>query len=199
MNMESLLAATLFALVSSITPGPNNTMLLASGVNFGFKRSQRHLWGVQIGFWILLLATGFGLHSMLVSFPDFYLWLRVAGTAYLLWMAWKLVSAKPASAEVASRNEPMGFWAALAFQWVNPKAWVMTVTVMSTYVPPEGGRAAMLTILAMFAIVGLPCSLLWLGFGQAMRQWLQDPVRLRVFNVCMALALVASLYPMLAR
>lgn len=197
MSFETLMAATLFALVSSITPGPNNTMLLASGVNFGFRRSLRHLAGVQIGFWVLLMVTGLGLHSALTHFPNFYLVLRIAGGSYLLWMAWKLATAKPSTAEAKSSAQPMGFWAAAAFQWINPKAWVMTITCMSTYLPAEASGADMATLIAMFVVVGMPCSFIWLAFGQAMRQWLQDPVRLRIFNVTMAIALVASLYPML--
>jgi len=197
MSFEALLAATLFALASSITPGPNNTMLMASGVNFGFRRSLRHLSGVQIGFWILLLATGLGLNTALSHFPGFYQGLRIAGTLYLLWMAYQLATAKPAGSDTNAPSQPMGFWAAVGFQWVNPKAWVMTVTCMSTYLPPNASFAQLMTLMLMFVVVGLPCSLLWLGFGQAMRQWLQDPVRLRIFNVTMAIALVASLYPML--
>jgi threonine/homoserine/homoserine lactone efflux protein len=198
MNIDTLLAATLFAFVSSITPGPNNTMLLASGVNFGFRRSLRHLAGVQIGFWILLLATGLGLNTALALFPGFYQVLRAGGAAYLLWMAWKLATAHTASTDTSAPSQPMGFWAAVAFQWVNPKAWVMTVTCMTTYLPPDAGTGQMLTLIAMFVVVGVPCSLFWLSFGQAMRQWLQDPLRLRVFNLTMAVALVASLYPMLS-
>ena len=197
MTFETLLAATLFALVSSITPGPNNTMLLASGVNFGFRKSLWHLAGVQIGFWFLLLITALGLHSALTHFPNFYLVLRIAGGAYLLWIAFKLSTSGPAAAEATAQSKPMGFWAAAAFQWINPKAWVMTITCMSTYLPVEASAADMTTLIAMFVVVGLPCSFIWLGFGQALRQWLQDPVRLRIFNVTMALALVASLYPML--
>ena len=197
MSPESLLAATLFALVSSITPGPNNTMLLASGVNFGFKRSLPHLSGVQIGFWVLLIAVGLGLHSVLSNFPLFFKVLRFAGAAYLLWMAWQLLQAQPASNSDAAPAQPMGFWAAFAFQWVNPKAWVMVVTVISTYLPPDASFAGKGTLFLMFAVVGLPCSLVWLLFGQALRQWLQDPVRRRGFNICMAAALVLSLYPML--
>lgn len=197
MTFEALMAATLFALVSSITPGPNNTMLLASGVNFGFRRSLRHLAGVQIGFWFLLLVTALGLHSTLTNFPNFYLVLRIAGGSYLLWMALKLATAHPSSAEATSQSEPMGFWAAAAFQWINPKAWVMTITCMSTYLPADASAVDMATLIAMFVMVGVPCSFVWLTFGQAMRQWLQDPLRLRIFNVTMAVALVASLNPML--
>ena len=197
MHSDTLLAATLFALVSSITPGPNNAMLLASGVNFGFRRSLRHLAGVQVGFWLLLVVTALGLHSALTHFPSFYLVLRIAGASYLLWMAWKLATASTGSAEAQSQSQPMGFWAAAAFQWINPKAWVMTITCMSTYLAADASAADTATLIAMFVVVGLPCSFIWLAFGQTMRQWLQDPVRLRIFNVAMAVALVASLYPML--
>ena len=215
MTFEALMAATLFALVSSITPGPNNTMLLASGVNFGFRRSLRHLAGVQIGFWFLLLVTALGLHSTLTNFPNFYRVLQIAGGSYLLWMAWRMVRphALPThglravrgllpqrerpGARVAATAQPMGFWAATAFQWINPKAWVMTITCMSTYLPADASAVDMATLIAMFVLVGVPCSFVWLTCGQAMRQWLQDPLRLRIFNVTMAVALVASLYPML--
>ena len=172
-------------------------MLLASGVNFGFRRSLRHLAGVQIGFWFLLLITALGLHSTLTHFPKFYLVLRIAGGSYLIWMAWKLATASPSNAEATLQAQPMGFWAAAAFQWINPKAWVMTITCMSTYLPADASATDMAALMGIFVVVGLPCSLTWLTFGQAMRQWLQDPVRLRIFNVTMAVALVASLYPML--
>mgnify|MGYP006163392295 FL=1 len=205
MNTETLFAAGLFAVVSSVTPGPNNTMLMASGVNFGFRRSQRHLWGVNLGFTFMLLCVGLGLHSVLDRFPQFYDVLRYLGSAYMLWIAWKLASARPAPTSGAIAAEPrnpailrpMGFWAAAAFQWINPKAWVMAVTCMSTYLSPNAGAAQVALLAGLFMVMGAPCSAFWVGFGQAMRGLLQDPLRLRIFNITMALALVASLYPML--
>ena len=208
MNPETFLAASLFAVVSSVTPGPNNTMLMASGVNFGFKRSLRHLLGVNLGFTFMVLCVGLGLHSVLDRFPQFYDMLRYAGSAYMLWIAWKLASAKPpaptdsnlsdSSADPAAIR-PMGFFAAAAFQWVNPKAWVMAVTCMSTYLSPVAGMAQVALLAGIFMVLGAPCSAFWVGLGQAMRRLLQDALRLRIFNVSMALALVASLYPMLAQ
>ncbi|CAM8634820.1 RhtB Putative threonine efflux protein [Comamonadaceae bacterium] len=205
MNTETLFAAGLFAVVSSVTPGPNNTMLMASGVNFGFRRSQRHLWGVNLGFTFMLLCVGLGLHSVLDRFPQFYDVLRYLGSAYMLWIAWKLASARPAPTSGATAAEPgnpailrpMGFWAAAAFQWINPKAWVMAVTCMSTYLSPNAGATQVALLAGLFMVMGAPCSAFWVGFGQAMRGLLQDPLRLRIFNITMALALVASLYPML--
>jgi len=204
MNTENLIAFAMFALVSSVTPGPNNTMLLASGVNFGFRRSQRHMWGVNLGFTFMLLCVGLGLHSVMSRFPQAYDVLRYLGSAYLLWMAWKLATTR---AEVTSTSagtstatapsRPMGFFAAAAFQWVNPKAWVMAVTCMSTYLSTNAGAVQVALLAAQFMVLGAPCSAFWLGCGQAMRGLLQDPLRLRIFNGVMAAALVASLYPLL--
>ena len=206
MNTQTLFAAGLFAVVSSVTPGPNNTMLLASGLNFGFRRSQQHLWGVNLGYTFMLLCVGLGLHAVLDQFPQLYRVLRYAGTAYMLWIAWKLASARPAAPhEVPSPDEarrpaalrPMGFWGAAAFQWVNPKAWVMAVTCMSTYLASDAQFTQVALLAGLCMVLSAPCSAFWVVFGQAMRGLLQHPRRLRIFNITMALALVASLYPML--
>ena len=204
MNAENLIAFAVFVLVSSLTPGPNNTMLLASGVNFGFRRSQRHMWGVNLGFAFMLLCVGLGMHSVMSRFPLVYDVLRYLGCAYLLWMAWKLATTRAvakASNEGAGidgpQAQPMGFFAAAAFQWVNPKAWVMAVTCMSTYLSANAGAVQVALLVGQFMMLGAPCAAFWVGCGQAMRGLLQDPVRLRIFNITMALALVASLYPLL--
>ena len=243
-------------LVSSITPGPNNAMLMASGVHFGYRRTLAHLMGVQLGFGFMLIAVGLGLHAVLSQFPAFYDVVRFAGGAYMVWMAWSLASARPqlaahtaqgasgygatqafedevcqpqavasaakqskdygesskpglppraATSEAATtqatsaQNEcqPLGFWGAVLFQWVNPKAWVMAVTIMSAYVPPGAGLLQIAPLGLMFAVLGFPCSSVWVGFGSALRSYLQDAFRMRVFNCSMAAALLASLYPML--
>lgn len=198
MTRDLLLAASLFALVSSITPGPNNTMLLASGVNFGLQRTLRHLLGVQIGFGVMLVSVGLGLHTVLAQYPGVYDALRWLGGAYLLWLAWKLARSGPLQSDLPSAARPMGFFAAAGFQALNPKAWVMAVTCMSTYLPAQAATAQVLWLTALFALIGGPCSVFWAAFGSAMRSVLQDPRRLRLFNIAMAVALVASLYPMLA-
>lgn len=198
MSHDLMIAAALFLVVSSITPGPNNTMLMASGVNFGVRRSLPHLLGVQIGFTVMLLCVGLGLHAVLDQFPALYQLMRWGGAAYLLWLAWKLASARPADADTGTPPpQPLGFWGAAAFQWINPKAWVMIVTAMSAYLPPDASVSQVLLLALMSLVLGSPCSAVWVGFGQAMRGLLQDPLRLRIFNITMALALVASLYPML--
>ena len=130
MSLELLSALLVFCFVSSITPGPNNFMLLASGVNFGFRRSLPHLAGVAIGFLWLILAVGFGLGTLLTLFPPLHLGLKIAGGAYLLYLAWKIASARTLSDGKTAAARPMTFFQAVLFQWVNPKAWVMAVTAM---------------------------------------------------------------------
>ena len=198
MTPETALAASVFAVVSSITPGPNNMMILASGVNFGFSRSLRHLFGISLGFGLMILLVGLGLHTLLERFPLVYSAMRWVGAAYLLWLAWKLAHAGPPSAKAPSAAQPMGFFAAAAFQWVNPKAWVMAVTAISTYLPAQAQPLHIASLAAFFIALNLPCVATWGAFGSAMRRILLEPKRLRVFNVSMALALVASLIPMLA-
>ena len=205
MTPEQWWGAALFMLVSSITPGPNNTMLMASGVHFGYRRTLAHLMGVQLGFGFMLIAVGLGLYTVLSQFPAFYDVVRFAGAAYMVWMAWSLASARPqfqeqAAIEQSVQNElkPLGFWGAVLFQWVNPKAWVMAVTIMSAYVPPGAGLLQIAPLGLMFAVLGFPCSSVWVGFGSALRSYLQEAFRMRVFNCTMAAALLLSLYPMLS-
>ena len=197
MNHELWIAASLFALVSLITPGPNNTMVLTSGVNFGLQRTLPHLLGICIGFGLMQVLVGFGLHALLGQYPVVLELLRYVGGAYMLWLAWKLATSRTAPGEALHRARPLGFWGAAAFQWVNPKAWVMCMTAMSAYLPVEATAVQVLQLGTLFAVLGVPCVGSWAAFGSAMRRFLQDPLKLRVFNNTMALLLVASLVPML--
>lgn len=197
MNVELLAAASLFAVVSLITPGPNNTMVLSSGVNFGLQRTLPHLLGICIGFGLMQVLVGLGLHTALGQYPEVLEVLRYVGGAYMLWLAWKLASSRAAPNDVAINGKPLGFWGAAAFQWVNPKAWVMCMTAMTAYLPTQASATQVLMLGALFMVLGVPCVGSWAAFGSGMRRFLQDPLKLRIFNNAMALALVASLYPML--
>lgn len=197
MSLELLLPLCAFAAVSSITPGPNNTMILASGLNYGFVRSLPHLFGISCGFCFMIFATGLGLHAVFEQFPLLQVILKYVGAIYLLWLAWKLAHAAPMSAEQASLSKPMGFFGAAAFQWINPKAWVMALSALTTYLP-QGFKVADVALLSgVFGVIGTFCVAAWALFGVAMRRLLQDPRSVRIFNVIMALLLVATLYPML--
>ena len=196
MQIEIFLALVVFAFTTSITPGPNNMMLFASGVNFGFVRTIPHMCGIGAGFLVLLLAVGFGLGALLETVPWLYTLLKFAGGAYLLWIAWKIGTSRSLGESTAGAR-PMTFLQAAAFQWVNPKAWVMAVSAMATYTDAGNYTASVLLVGVAFALVNFPSVSTWAGFGSALRQWLSDPVRLKWFNISMALLLVASLWPML--
>ncbi|MFZ6875644.1 LysE family translocator [Undibacterium sp. Di27W] len=204
MPVDTLMAFALFALVSSITPGPNNLMLLASGVNFGFRATLPHMLGISIGFMILVLAVGTGLAGLFTTFPWLYAVLKWAGAAYLLYLAWNIANAGPledkaaGKAEKAEQARPMSFMSAAAFQWVNPKAWVMALGAFSTYIPATGGFLIVALAAGIFAAINLPSVGMWALFGARVRHLLKVERNLRIFNYGMALLLVLSLYPMLA-
>lgn len=196
-SADLLLAFGLFAFVSSITPGPNNTMLLASGVNFGFQRTIPHMLGISIGFMVMVLAVGMGLGAVFKAVPLLYTILRYTGAAYLLYLAWKIATSGPPSDARDGESRPMSFLGAAAFQWVNPKAWVMAVGAITTYTPQAGYFSNVLVVAAIFGAVNLPAVSAWAGFGSLLRNVLRDRFWLRVFNGVMAALLVASLYPLL--
>lgn len=196
-SYDLLTAFVLFAFVSSITPGPNNTMLLASGVNFGVRRSIPHALGISVGFMVMVLGVGFGLGEVFKAWPALYTVLRYAGAAYLLYLAWKIATSGPIAGESAATRKPLSFLGAAAFQWVNPKAWVMAIGAITTYTPAQGYVVNVIVIAALFALVNLPSVGIWVMFGSALRRVLQNPRWLMLFNVLMALLLVISLYPLL--
>ncbi|WP_017938355.1 LysE family translocator [Zestomonas thermotolerans] len=196
MSLDLLLAFVLFAFVTSVTPGPNNMMLLASGVNFGVRRSVPHMLGISLGFMVLVISVGLGLGQLFESYPQLHTALRYAGAAYLLYLAWKIARAgAPEGGE--PRGRPFGFLQAAAFQWVNPKAWIMAIGAITTYLPQGSGLLQVVLIAALFALVNCPSVGLWTVAGSLLRHWLDNPRTLRLFNVSMALLLVASLYPVL--
>lgn len=197
LSVDLLLAFALFAFVTSVTPGPNNMMLLASGVNFGFNRTVPHMLGICCGFFSLVLAVGLGLGAAFQAYPLLYTVLRYVGAAYLLYLAWKIATSGPASDATGEEGKPQTFMQAALFQWVNPKAWVMAVGAISTYTPLQGYFTNVMIISAVFALINLPTVSIWAAFGSLLRNALRDPFWLRVFNGGMAVLLVVSLYPML--
>ncbi len=197
MSNETFLALLVYALVSSITPGPNNLMLLTSGVNFGFLRTIPHMLGIGFGFLMLLLGVGFGLGAILTAYPSLHTALKVAGGAYMLYLAWKIGTSRSLAGEGVDKGRPMRFVEAAAFQWVNPKAWVLAVTAMAVYTNPQRPFLSVLLISLVFAVVNLPSVSSWAGFGTALRGFLSDPVRLKWFNLSMGALLAVTLWPML--
>jgi threonine/homoserine/homoserine lactone efflux protein len=197
MSSEVFFALLVYAFVTSITPGPNNFMLLASGVNFGFVRTIPHMLGIGSGFLTLLLGVGFGLGAVLTAFPALHLALKIAGGVYLLYLAWKIAMSRSLGKDGDTKARPITFFEAAAFQWINPKAWVMAITAMAVYTNPDRPFLSVLLISIAFAVVNVPSVSTWAGFGTALRGFLSDPVRLKWFNIAMGVLLAATLWPML--
>lgn len=197
MTSDVLLAFLLFTFVSSITPGPNNLMMLSSGLRFGFRASLPHLFGVSLGHAFLVFCVAQGLSQVFERLPWLQLVLKVLGGAYLLYLAWKIAISPPPDASGEARDTPLGFLGAALFQWVNPKGWMMALGAIAAYLPPHTSLVGTLGFASVFAAVNLPCVAMWVLFGTRLRQWLNDPLRLRLFNSAMAAGLVLSLWPML--
>ena len=192
------LSMAAYAVGTSITPGPNNTMLLASGVNVGFRATLPLVLGINLGGLVLWLAVGLGLGQLFLGWPLLQQLLRWAGGVYVLYLAWRTWTAgtaPPRQGEAAAR--PLGPLAAAAFQWVNPKVWFMVLGYFGTFLPaqPEPSEVVMASV--FFTVLNLPCISLWTFAGSRLQAYLGQPLRRRVFNGAMALLLIASMLPML--
>jgi threonine/homoserine/homoserine lactone efflux protein len=193
-SRELVIAFVVFALASLFTPGPNNLMLMTSGVNYGFARTLPHALGVAFGFGFLVLMVGLGVGVLFSAFPVLYTVLKFAGAAYLIYLAWLIARAGPAKGS-GGRDRPLTFLQAAAFQWVNAKALVMAVGAISTYAAIAAFPLNVAVMVAIFVALGLVSSTTWILFGTSLRAIVTDPKRVRTFNLVMAAALVASLVP----
>jgi threonine/homoserine/homoserine lactone efflux protein len=196
METSALLALLTYAVATSITPGPNNMMLLASGLNFGFARSVPHMLGIALGFGLMVLIVGVGLGALFKAYPTIHEVLRWVGGAYMLYLAWRIATAAAPKASQKTAAKPMGFVAAAAFQWVNPKAWIMALGAIATYLPSDPTVAAVALLALVFTLVNLPCVSVWTVFGVGLQRFLTKPSYVHAFNITMALMLVLSLYPL---
>lgn len=201
---ETLVALVGFAFVTSVTPGPNNLMLMASGANFGFLRTVPHMLGISVGHSVMVFLVGMGIGEVFAAVPALGLVLKLAAVGYMLWLAGRIArAAAPEGGAVSggvSGGVPFSFLQAAGFQWVNPKAWAMALTATTVYVPEiDGGQgwAAMALVAVVFAAVNLPSVSVWTVLGREVARFLTDARRLRVFNRGMAVLLVASLWPVL--
>lgn len=185
----------LYSLATSITPGPNNVMLAASGMTFGFRRTLPHMLGITIGVSTMLLLVGVGLGEVFQTMPWIYTTLQYVGGAYLLWLAYRIASAGPAP-DGQVRGRPFGFWQAAAFQWINPKAWIMAVGIIAAYTPQNGFLYNLALATVVSALVNFPSIGVWTLFGSSLRRLMHRPVAVRAFNLTMAALLLASLYPL---
>lgn len=196
MSISVLAALTAFAFVTTVTPGPNNLMLMASGANFGFRKTLPHMLGIMVGVSVMVLVVGGGLMSLFDAYPLLSKVLQAVSIAYLLWLAWKIANAAPLKAS-DEKGTPMTFLQAAAFQWVNPKAWAMCLSAITLYAP-DRTLLSVVMVACVFAMVSFPAISIWAWLGLVVRQWLTSPRRNRAFNITMAVLLVGSLYPVLA-
>ncbi|MCX8500881.1 MAG: LysE family translocator [Alphaproteobacteria bacterium] len=197
---QIFLSLLIYAAVSSGTPGPNNMMLLASGMNFGFRRTIPHMLGISIGFSVVLLALGLGLTEVFHRYPLTYTVLKVAGIGYMVYLAWQIANSKPlekseSNTETALR--PMSFLGAAAFQWVNPKAIIMAITYFSAYVPLGESWQKLVFVILLYTPVNLVCISLWAVLGVKLAQWLGSRRNHQIFNYTMAALLLVSILPIL--
>jgi threonine/homoserine/homoserine lactone efflux protein len=198
MTPEQLAGFFVFALVAAITPGPSNVLLAAIGMQAGLWRGLPCLFGVSAGMGAMLFLAAYGFGSLVLAQPQVLLAVRIAGAAFLLWLAWKIATAPLAETATAEAPRPVGFAGAAALQWVNPKAWLVSAGAVATYLPDgaaaDAGEAALRAVgfASVFMAAALPSGLVWLLFGSAAQRLLRDRRRQRGFNIAMGAALAAS-------
>jgi threonine/homoserine/homoserine lactone efflux protein len=192
MNTELLIALCGFAFVSSVTPGPNNLMLMTSGANYGIWRTMPHFFGVVFGFVLMIVLVGLGLVQIFDAYPLSHDILKLGSIVYLSYLAWKIAASKPQIEQ--SAGKPLNALQAALFQWVNPKAWAMALTALTVYAPSQG-LAAVAVVALVCGVVNMPSVFVWVVLGSRLQRWLGSATRMRVFNYSMALLLLATLYP----
>jgi threonine/homoserine/homoserine lactone efflux protein len=195
--MEWYLSVMLFAVSTSITPGPNNIMLMTSGLNFGVRRTIPHLLGILVGFPLLLVAVAAGFSALFVVFPQLHHMIQIVGVIYLLVFAWMIASSEDSGVSTSNR-EAMSFIQALTFQWFNPKAWIMATGAIATYTTTDSDFALQVAyIVTAFCLAATPCLSVWLLFGSFLSRYLRRTSYRKVFNVTMAGLLVVSILPII--
>jgi threonine/homoserine/homoserine lactone efflux protein len=183
--LDTLWGLMTYTVVMTITPGPNNILLLSSGLNFGLRRTGWHLAGILSGVWLQICVTGAGLGALFALVPELQILLKLTGSLYMLWLARRLWFT--GTLHAASANRSIGYGEALAFQFMNPKTWIMATTVIAVFVPAGTGYSERVVMAGLiFVGVALPCISLWAASGAGLRAWLQEPVALRRINRCLA-------------
>lgn len=195
--MELYLAIIIFAVSATVTPGPNNIMLMTSGLNYGVKNSIPHFLGICFGFPAMVMMVGLGFSVVFEKYPLFHEVIKVVGVAYLLYLAWLIGSSSSTSLDMEN-SRPLTFTQAALFQWVNPKAWVLATGAVSAYTSFSSDIFSQVIIIALaFFIVSFPCVGIWLVFGVGLKKYLHSPKHQKIFNFSMAALLAGSVFPVL--
>ena len=195
MSHSLLIAFVVFAAVMFITPGPNNVMLLSSGLTHGFRRTLPHMAGIIFGMAFMIAAVGLGLGTIFITYPVLQTILKYAGAAYLIYLAAAIAISGPATSGQDNARGPMTFWGAAMFQWINVKGWVMVIGTITAYAAIASFPWNIVLQTAITLVVGTFSTVAWAWFGSALRPVLTSPSAVRAFNIVMAALLLASLYP----
>lgn len=192
MDSATFWSFVMYAVVTSITPGPNNVLIAACGLNFGFRRTVPAVLGIGFGFGAMVFLVGLGLGTAVGLSPRLFESVRWLGILYLLYLAYQLATAGTMQMDGKHAAKPWGFWSAVLFQWVNPKAWVMTMGAIFTYTSPQSDSLSFLWLACVYVVAGLPCVALWAWMGDVLRHVMSDARKVRWFNLAMAALLVVS-------
>jgi threonine/homoserine/homoserine lactone efflux protein len=195
MSNSLLMAFVMFAVVMFFTPGPNNIMLLSSGLTHGFRRTVPHIAGITVGFAFMVAAVGVGLGTVFIAYPLLQTILKYAGAAYLIYLAAMIAMSDPVEPEQAGGRGPMSFWGAAMFQWVNAKGWVMVIGTITAYAAIASFPWNIVIQTVISLVMGTLSTVAWALFGAALRPVLTSRTAVRAFNIVMAVLLLASLYP----
>jgi threonine/homoserine/homoserine lactone efflux protein len=195
MSQPLFIAFVIFAFVMFFTPGPNNVMLLSSGLTYGFRRTLPLIAGVTVGVAFMVAAVGLGLGTVFIAYPVLQTILKYAGAAYLIWLAAAIAMSGAAPSEQDNPRGPMTFWGAVMFQWINVKGWVMVIGTITAYAGIASFPWNIIIQTAISLVMGTLSTVAWALFGSALRPVLTSPSAVRAFNIAMALLLLASLYP----
>jgi len=195
-DLAVLLPFLLFGFTMTATPGPNNALVLASGAQVGLRRTLPLIFGIAVGVGLQLAVLGLGLGVVFSALPGLHLLLSALGLAYLLLLAWRIATAGPLRLD-AEGAAPMGLLGGAAFQWVNPKAWTVSISAAAAYIPVENHGWNVALAASLLAVLSLPCVGVWALAGHALRRWLTDARRARYFNLAMATTLLAATLPAL--
>ena len=196
MELQLALSIALFAVTTAITPGPNNTILLATGLNYGFRAAWPFLAGIIVGMGSMVIATGLGLSAVFYNFPLAFQILKYLGFAYILYLAFGIISSSGIKGSL-SLAKPFGFFKATGAQWLNPKAWIVVPSFVAGYVPVGAGIATVSLGYLIFLVVTLPGAMAWAAFGQVLGKLFKNDRQRKVFNYLMAFLLVASMIPVI--
>jgi threonine/homoserine/homoserine lactone efflux protein len=195
MSHPLLIAFVIFAAVMFFTPGPNNVMLLSSGLTHGFRRTLPHIAGITLGFAFMIASVGLGLGTIFIAYPVLQTILKYAGAAYLVYLAVGIALSGTAPSAQDNRRGPMTFWGAAMFQWINAKGWVVVIGTITAYAAIARFPWNIAIQTAVSLVIGTLSTVAWASFGSALRPLLTSPAAVRAFNLVMAVLLLASLYP----